>query len=96
MNVNVLSKKSSYEVRAFFTKEYEMLLISILTKLGIEISFPTELEELILKIPEEKYIFNECQKAYYMINENIKSHIEDLIEIYQKLLKFEKDLSCKR
>ncbi|MDO4282702.1 MAG: hypothetical protein Q4D02_03620 [Clostridia bacterium] len=98
MTAEILNKHSSNELQCFFEKEFECLLIRILTKLDIQIAFPAELEELILSIPEDETFFDECQNVYSIISsrDNIKSHIQELIETYQNLLKIEKNLSCKR
>lgn len=98
MTADVLKKKSAIELQAFFKKEFECILIRILTQLKVPLSFPVELEELIFSIPEDESFDEECQNVYSFISsdKDIKSHIDDLIETYQNLLKIEKNLSYKR
>lgn len=95
MEKKVLENKNETEIREFFNKEFEIILVRILTILNVPVDFPTILEELILSIPDE--IYNEqCTEALYFINSNIKAHLDELIIFYKNLLNYEKSLSSKR
>lgn len=96
MTKEVFLKKDNNEIRHFFTKEFEMILVQILSKLDIPIDFPTTLEELILSIPTEVYC-SQCTEALYYINSSeIKPHLDNLIEIYENLFKYKESLFHKR
>lgn len=97
MNKEVLIRKCDAEVQDFFKIEFETLLVAILTMLDIPVEFPTELEDLVLSLPDDSEISEQCENAYSLINsDNIKSNIDDLIVTYENLLKFKESLSHKR
>lgn len=97
MSKNVLIKKCDAEVKNFFKIEFEILLATILTMLDIPVEFPIELEDLILSLPDDSKISEQCENAYSLINSDvIKSNISDLIKIYENLLKYKECLSSKR
>lgn len=97
MNKNILLKKCDAEVRNFFKVEFKTLLVSILTMLDIPVEFPTELEDLILSIPDDMELKEQCENSYDLIcSDDIKSIIDDLIATYKNLLKYKESLSSKR
>lgn len=97
MNKKVLIRKCDAEVQDFFKVEFETILVAILTMLDIPVDLPTELEDLVLSLPDDSEISEQCENAYSLINsDNIKSNIDDLIVTYENLLKYKESLSHKR
>lgn len=96
MNKEILTKRCDAEVQNFFKVEFETLLVVILTMLNIDVEFPTELEDLVLSLPNDSEISEQCENAYSLINsDDIKSNIDDLITAYKNLLKYKESLSFK-
>lgn len=96
MNKEILTKRCDAEVQNFFKVEFETLLVVILTMLNIDVEFPTGLEDLVLSLPNDSEISEQCENAYSLINsDDIKSNIDDLITAYKNLLKYKEGLSFK-
>ncbi len=96
MNKEILTKRCDAEVQNFFKVEFETLLVVILTMLNIDVEFPTGLEDLVLSLPNDSEISEQCENAYSLINsDDIKSNIDDLITAYKNLLKYKESLSFK-
>ncbi len=92
---NFLAKQSNSYIVNFYTNEFTIILVRILSLLKIDIEFPVEMEELISSIPEEADWLDMCNLMYGMLTEDtvsIKSNINELEKIYNNLIDVEKKM----